>query len=123
MNLPTKKVLSSPLTFVCFINDLSLHNADINGKSIFLLFSRSVLISRGESLRGGSGGFGFSGSGGGGGGGGNLRSLGGCCCGPSSEFNILSSERVRMKRSGRLGGSGGGGGSRLPVDDILGAGP
>lgn len=30
---------------VCLSSDRSLHNADINGKSIFLLFSRSVLIS------------------------------------------------------------------------------
>lgn len=100
-----------------------MHNADINGKSIFLLFSLNVLISNGASLRGGSGGFGFSGKGGGGGGGGKRRNLGGCCCGPSSEFSMLSSERVRMKRKGRLGGNGGGGGSKLPVEDMLGAGP
>lgn len=110
-------------TFVCFISDLSLHSADMSGKSIFLLFSLSVLISSGASLGGGSGGFGFSGSGGGGGGGGRRRNLGGCCWGGSNEFSMLSSDRVRMKRNGRLGGKGGGGGSRLPVDEILGAAP
>lgn len=31
--------------FVCFSNDLSLHSADINGRSMFLLFSRKILMS------------------------------------------------------------------------------
>lgn len=31
--------------FVCFNNDRSLHSADINGRSMFLLFSRSMLMS------------------------------------------------------------------------------
>lgn len=33
------------ITNVCFNSDRSLHNADINGRSIFLLFSRRILIS------------------------------------------------------------------------------
>lgn len=36
--------------FVCLISDLSLHNADMRGKSIFLLFSLRVRISRAEAL-------------------------------------------------------------------------
>lgn len=31
--------------FVCLSRDRSLHNADINGRSMFLLFSRSMLMS------------------------------------------------------------------------------
>jgi hypothetical protein len=114
---------------VCFIRDLSLHNADISGKSIFLLFSLRVRISRAVpfsplqtsvfvSLTLFTS-FLFSRAGRGGGGG-NLRlNVGGW--GVSNEFKMLSSERVRMNRPGRFGGRGGGGGSRLPVDEILAA--
>lgn len=131
---------------VCLMSDLSLHKADIRGKSIFLLFSRRVRISKavadlsfcnGEvfstftplaftftsasdklpllSMQGC-----LSGTVGGGGGGGSLLNLGGCDD-ASSEFSMLSSDLVRINLPGRLGGKGGGGGSRLPVDEILGA--
>ena len=60
-----------------------------------------------------------SGTGGGGGGGGRRLNLGGC--GVSNELSILSSERVRKNRVGRFGGRGGGGGSKLPVEEMLGA--
>lgn len=38
--------------FVCFNSERSLHNADIKGKSICLLFSRNVFISIVETLEG-----------------------------------------------------------------------
>lgn len=133
--------------FVCLMSDLSLHKADINGKSIFLLFSRSVRISNAVADLSFCGkkvfselttqftftvisakdklprfnieGC-FSGMGGGGGGGGSLLNLGGCED-VSREFKILSSDLVRINLPGLFGGKGGGGGSKLPVDEILGA--
>lgn len=131
--------------FVCFISDLSLHNADIKGKSIFLLFSRRVRISKAvadlllcdEEFFSELTPFTFtfisakdklpllsiegclSGTGGGGGGG-NLLNLGGCDD-VSSEFKMLSSDLVRMNLPGLFGGKGGGGGSKLPDDEMLGA--
>lgn len=77
-------------------------------RDALLRFSEwSALLAAGAALRGG-----------GGGGGGRGRNLEGIR-GGSRELSMLSSERVRKKRAGRLGGSGGGGGSRLPVDDTL----
>lgn len=131
---------------VCLMSDLSLHKADIKGKSIFLLFSRRVRISNavadlsfcnvGVFSRLTPVAFAvtftsandklpllsiegcFSGTSGGGGGGGSRLNFGGCDA-ASSEFSILSSDLVRINLPGRLGGKGGGGGSKLPVDEML----
>lgn len=63
----------------------------------------------------------FSGTEGGGGGGGGIRRNLGGCDNASREFKILSSDLVRMNLPGLFGGKGGGGGSKLPLDEILGA--
>lgn len=106
--------LGTTKAFVCLIKLRSLQSADIKGKSIFLDFSLNVNMSNGVCFLSPDVVF-VSVSDGGGGGGGNLL---GFTTGGSIEFNMLSSERVRMNLEGRVGGNGGGT-SRLPIVPIV----